>query len=161
MLGENSSNYLKIHGITFTQSTSHTLSVDEFIKENSTVYDDKYIDRTLFSPISTEQLYQDVRLSRSKYGKKGFSLDSLYIQNKDEAESLMSWIIQKTLRQRKDIAASVFGASTIQLGDIVSINYVMPGGYDFVDTNKKFVVYEMDYSSSLGGPETKLRMVEI
>ena len=73
----------------------------------------------------------------------------------------MSWIIQKTLRQRKDIAASVFGASTIQLGDIVSINYVMPGGYDFVDTNKKFVVYEMDYSSSLGGPETKLRMVEI
>jgi hypothetical protein len=37
----------------------------------------------------------------------------------------------------------------------------MPGGYRFVDKDKKFVVYEMDYSSSSGGPETKLRMVEI
>ena len=161
VLGENSSNYLKIHGITFTQSTSHTLSVDEFVKDNSTVYSDKYVDRTIFSPISAEQLYQDIRLSRSKYGKKGFSLESVYIQNKDEAESLMSWIIQKTLRQRKDIAASVFGASTIQLGDIVSIDYVMPGGYRFVDKDKKFVVYEMEYSSASGGPETKLRMVEV
>ena len=161
VLGESSSNYLKIHGITFTQSTSHTLSVDDFIKENSTVYNDKYVDRTLFSPISAQQLYQDIRLSRSKYGKKAFSLDSMYIQNKDEAESLMAWLMDKTLRQRKDIAASVFGASTIQLGDIVSINYIMPGGFRFVDTDKKFVVYEMEYASSSGGPETKLRMVEI
>jgi len=160
-LGESSSNYLKIHGITFTQSTTNELTVDEFIKDNSKIYDDTYVDRTLYSRIRAEQLYQDIRLSRSKHGKKDFSLDSVYIQSKDEAESLMGWIVEKTLRPRKDMQISTFGTSVIQLGDIVSIDYKMPGGFNFVDTDKQFVVYEIDYNYTSNGPETKMRVIEI
>lgn len=73
----------------------------------------------------------------------------------------MEWMIEKTLRPRKNINVTVFGTPQIQLGDIVTINYDMPEGVKFVDPSKQFVVYAMDHSRNNAGMSTTLGLSEV
>lgn len=160
-LDETTGNYLRIFGVAFTQSTSNVLSVDDYFRERSNMSDPIYVDNTLYSPQRSEKTYQNIKLSRSKYGKKEFSLDSVYIQNEDSANNLMSWIIDKTLRPRKIISMETFGTPHLQLGDLVSINHVLPDGYKFVDTDDKFVISSIYYKRDQSGPTMAIKAVEV
>ena len=161
LLDENTGNYLRIFGITFTQSTSNVLSVDDYFRERSNLSDPVVFDNTIYSPQRAEKIYQDIKLSRSKYGKREFALDSPYIQDEDSANNLMSWIINKTLKPRKKIAIETFGTQHLQLGDIVTLDYDLPDGYKFVDANTQFVVSEMSYSKGVEGPTSIIKVVEV
>jgi hypothetical protein len=161
VLEESSGNYLRILGITFTQNTSQVLTVDDYFRERSNFSDPVVSNNILVSPERSLRVYENIRNSRSKYGKKSFSLESPYIQDEDTAKNIMDWIINKTMRKRMLVDLEVFGASHLQLGDIVSINYKFPKGYSFVDEFKKFVIHEISYRRTPEGISNVLKVVEV
>ena len=157
-----SGNYLRIQGVTFTQETDESLSVDDYYSKNSDFSNPKYSGDTLVSyPNKVLRQYEDIKISRMTYGKKDFSLDTPYIQSKDEANSLMSWLTTKIIKPRKSIGLKVFANPTIQLGDIAEVDYY-EGDLDYSGTNgKKFVVYSISYSKSIDGPSMEIYLSEV
>jgi hypothetical protein len=160
-LDETSGNYLRIIGVTFTQNTSQILTVDDYFKEKSNFSDPIVINNVLSSPVKADKIYQNIKNSRSKYGQRSFSLNSYYIQDEDSAKSIMEWLIDKTLRQRKSMSIEVFSLPHIQLGDIINIDLSLPDEYKFVDIDTKFVVRSIEYSRQPEGPSMVLGVVEI
>lgn len=161
VLDETSGNYLQIIGITFTQNTSNSLSVDKYFQDRSNFADPVVINNTIVSPLRQDKIYQDIKISRSKYGRRDFTLESNYIQSEDQANDLMNWIMSKTIEPRQVIALEVFGVPHLQLGDIVIIDYTMPNNDKFIETTKQFVISEIQYAVAQDGPSSIIRVVEV
>ena len=160
-LSEDTGNYLRILGITFTQNITEELTVDDFFKEISNFSDPLVVKNQIQSPLSADKIYDTVKRSRAKYGKMGFELQTTYIQSKDEAQKLMEWLSSKILRPRKVLNISTFGLPHIQLGDIVSLNYYLPEEAYFVDKDTQFIVSEINYARREGGIESRMKVIEI
>ena len=161
ILDETSGSYLQVIGITFTQNTSNTLTADSYYQERSSFSDPVIINNAILSPSRQEKIFQDVKISRSKYGKQEFTLDTLYIQSEDQAKNLLGWVLSKTISPRRIVLLEVFATPHLQLGDIVTIDYTMPSGDKFVDVNKQFVVSEIQYALSTEGPSSIVKVVEV
>ena len=162
-LDDTTGNYLRIQGITFTQDTSYELTVDEYFKKQSNLSDPQLEGSTLItSPLVEKAKYDQIKLSRLVYGKNEFTIDSQYIQTQDDADELMGWIINKVMTPKKSIGISMFSIPTIQLGDIVTIDYKNNDGLDLVaTTSDRFVVYNIEYGRSLSGPSMTLYLSEV
>jgi hypothetical protein len=162
-LDETSGNYLRIQGVTFTQESTEEYSVDDYFNNKSNFAQSEFSgEDQIRSPLVLKQQYQDIKFSRMNYGKKEFNLDPLYIQTEDDAKDLMGWIINKTMMPRKSVGLSVFAMPIIQLGDIVSVNYEDNQELDILGSNdKKFVVYNIDYSKTTNGPQMKIYLSEV
>ena len=163
LLDETTGNFLRIQGITFTQDTTHELSVDEYFKKRSNFSDPELKgNEVLVSPVVERAKYDEIKQSRMIYGKNEFSIDSPYIQTQDDAEQLMGWIINKLMKPKKSIGVDIFSTPTIQLGDIVTINYKDANGIDLVTSDKsRFVVYNIEYTRTPNGPNMKIYVSEI
>ena len=161
-LDETSGNYLRIQGITFTQQSSNKLTVDEYFNKNSLELNPQFVsDRLISNPFKFKQDYQDIKLSRMTYGKKDFSLDTQYIQSQDEAVGLMKWIVEKISKPRKSLGVKIFSIPTIQLGDIVTLDYVENNVSMASNPQNRFVVYNIDFSRSSNGPDMTLFLSEV
>jgi hypothetical protein len=162
-LDETSGNYLRIQGITFTQESKHDLSVDDYFSKRSDFSNPQFIGDTLVSsPFKVKEAYNDIKTSRMTHGRKDFSLDAPYIQTQDDANNLMGWMISKVMKPRKSVGLKVFAMPTIQLGDIVQIDYKESDGTDIIAPyDTRFVVYDIDYSRSVGGPEMTIYLSEV
>jgi hypothetical protein len=161
-LSENSTNRIMIQGITFTQNISNVLTVDDYFKELSNFSDPVITSANLIvSPGRSEKIYDNIKNSRSVYGSKSFSLNSVYIQNEDSAKDVMKWILDKTIRPRKVFEIDTFATAHVQLGDIVKINFDLPEGVKMVDENKKFVVISAQYGRSSSNVKSQLRVMEV
>ena len=162
-LDETSGNYLRIQGVTFTQQSTHELTVDEYFDRNSDLSNPQFDDQQLVSyTTKSKQDYQDIKISRMTHGKKDFTLDAPYIQSHDDAENLMSWMISKIMKPRKSVGLNLFGMPILQLGDIVSINYKDANNVDQVSSaSDRFVVYQIEYSTSSDGPEMSVFLSEV
>jgi hypothetical protein len=162
-LDETSGNFLRIQGVTFTQDTTHELTVDEYFKKRGNLSDPEFQGSSLiFSPLVEKAKYDEIRQSRMIYGKNEFSIDSIYIQTDDDAQALMGWIINKVMHPKKSVGVNLFSIPTMQLGDIVTINYKDSSGLDLVasDSNR-FVVYNIEYSRSNNGPSMTTYLAEV
>jgi hypothetical protein len=74
----------------------------------------------------------------------------------------MSWIINKIMVPKKSIGVNVYSLPTLQLGDIVTLNYKNSEGLDLVAPDSdRFVVYNIDYSRSNTGPSMTLYLSEV
>jgi hypothetical protein len=162
-LDDTTGNYLRIQGITFTQDTSYELTVDEYFKKQSNLSDPELQGSTLItSPLVEQAKYDKIKLSRLIYGKNEFTIDSQYIQTQDDADELMGWIINKVMTPKKSVGLSMFSIPTLQLGDIVTINYQNNDGLDLVATpSERFVIYNIEYTRSLSGPSMTLYLSEV
>jgi hypothetical protein len=162
-LDETTGNYLRIQGIAFTQDTTHELTVDDYFKKRGNLSDPELSGSTLtLSPLVEKARYDEIRLSRLTYGKNEFSIETPYIQTQDDAESLMGWIINKTMVPRKDIGINAFSIPTLQLGDIVTVNYKDSNGLDLVTPDdSRFVVYNIEYARKLTGPSMTIYLSEV
>ena len=163
VLDETSGNYLRIQGITFTQDTTHQLSVDEYFKKRGNLSDPELKGTSVvYSPLVEQQKYDEIKLSRLTYGKNEFTIDTPYIQTEDDANALMKWIIEKLMKPKKSVGLNIFSVPTIQLGDIVTLDYKDASGINFVaPESSRFVVYNIDYSRSLNGPEMTIYLSEV
>ena len=163
VLDETSGNYLRIQGITFTQDTTHTLTVDEYFQKRGNLSDPELKGNTLlYSPVVEQKKYDEIKLSRLTYGKNEFSLDAPYIQTEDDANAIMGWVINKLMKPKKSIGIKLFSIPTIQLGDIVTIDYKNNLGLDLItDSSIKFVVYNIEYARNSSGPEMTIYVSEV
>jgi hypothetical protein len=162
-LDETTGNYLRIQGITFTQDTSYQLTVDEYFKKQSNLSDPELQGSTLItSPLIEKAKYDEIKLSRLIYGKNDFAIESAYIQSQDDANELMGWIINKIMKPKKSVGMSLFSIPTLQLGDIVTIDYKNSDSLDLVaQGSDRFVVYNIGYSRSLSGPSMTVYLSEV
>lgn len=162
-LDETSGNYLRIQGITFTQESENQLTVDDYFTRKSDL--SRILpsgSSAIESPTIAKQQYFDIKTSRLTYGKKEFTLSAPYIQSQDDAESLMGWMVDKIMKPRLSIGVSIFANPMIQLGDIVTINYKdIFGNDELASPDIRFVVYNIEYSRSIDGPEMTLYLSEV
>ncbi len=160
---ESSGNYLQIQGITFTQDTTHEYSVDNYFSSRSNFADPQLQGtNVLQSPVIAENTYNNIKLSRINYGINEFQINGEYIQSQDQAEELMSWIINKVMYPKKSIGVEIFGNPMIQLGDIVTIDYKDSDGIDMVaKTTDRFVVYNIEYNRNVDGPKMTIYLNEV
>ncbi len=162
-LDETTGNFLRIQGITFTQDTTHELTVDEFFKKRGNLADPELVGNTLtYSPLVEKSRYDEIKLSRLTYGKNEFSIDSPYIQTQDDADAMMNWIIKKLMIPKKSVGMNIFSIPTLQLGDIVTIDYKDSSGLDLVSKDSsRFVVYNIEYGRSESGPSMTIYLSEV
>ena len=162
-LDETSGNYLRIQGVTFTQDTTRQLTVDEYFKKRGNFSDPELKGDTLIvSPVIEKAKYDEIKQSRMIYGKNEFSIDSIYIQSDDDAEKLMGWVIDKTMRPRKSVGVNMFAIPTLQLGDIVTIDYKDSSELDLVASSlSRFVIYNIEYSRNNNGPSMTIYLSEV
>ena len=151
-LDETSGNYLRIQGITFTQQSSHDLSVDEYFLKNSNL--NNYNNYS-----SLNNRFIDIENSRNTYGKHDFAIAGTYIQNEDMASKLMEWMVTKVMVPKKSVGMKIFANPMIQLGDIVTIDYEVDNIQQL--PNSRFLVYHIDYQRSGEGPEMTLYLSEV
>jgi hypothetical protein len=144
-LSEKNQNYLRILGIAFTQNTTNSLTVDDYLKRKGNLSDPELKGSAVVeSPFKFTQQYDKVKQSRILYGKNDFTLDSVYIQDQDTAEDILGWIIEKNIRPRKSVGLNIFSMPTLQLGDLVNINYKDNDGIDLVSPESTtYVVYKI------------------
>ena len=155
-------NYLRIQGVTFTQDSRYDLTVDNYFEKTSNFANPQIKeDMTILSPSTQKELFNDIKTSRISYGRNQFTLDSIYIQSADAANNLMKWLISKIMKPRKSVGVSVFANPTIQLGDILSIDYVDSANELAFDPDKRFIVYSIDYKKDPSGPSMTLYMSEV
>ena len=162
-LDETSGNYLRIQGVTFTQDTTRQLTVDEYFKKRGNFSDPELKgDAFIVSPVIEKAKYDEIKQSRMIYGKNEFSIDSIYIQNDDDAEKLMGWVINKTMKPKKSIGVNIFATPILQLGDIVTIDYKNSTGLDLVAVDSsRFVIYNIEYSRNNNGPSMTIYLSEV
>jgi hypothetical protein len=66
------------------------------------------------------------------------------------------------MEPKKAIGIKMFANPTIQLGDIVNINYKDANEVNLVTAdNIKFIVYNIEYSRRLAGPDMTVYLVEV
>ncbi len=162
-LDETGGNYLRIQGVTFTQESTEEYTVDDYFNNLGNISNLEIEgDSIINSPLVSKRKYQDIKFSRMNYGKRDFNLDPIYIQTQDDANDLMSWIVNKTMVPRKSVGMSVFAMPIIQLGDIVKIEYVDNENLDVLGSNdKRFIVYNINYSKNINGPSMKIYLSEV
>jgi hypothetical protein len=161
-LDETTGNYLRIQGITFTQDTTYTLSVDDYFNRRSNLSNPIIVDDVVIrSPeISLEQ-YNEIRQSRLKYGISDFTIEAPYIQKTDDAENLLGWIINKSMKPKKMIGANIYSLPILQLGDIVKIDYIKDDVSVVSDPDTKFIIYNIEYERKSEGPDMTLYLAEV
>lgn len=162
-LDETSGNYLRIQGITFTQESQHELGVDEYFSKKSDFSNPIFEGTTLVSsPIKVKQEYYDIKNSRITHGRQEFSLETPYVQSQDAAQELMGWLVSKVMKPRKSVGVSLFAMPTLQLGDIVTIDYKDAESVNQVtDPSTRFVVYQIEYSRDGNGPSMTAYLSEV
>ena len=162
-LDETTGNYLRIFGVSFTNDTTQEFTVDDYfnIKENAI---DKPLTATFFieNPSIVNEQQNKIKMSRLRYGRNEFSINSDYIQSESMAKDLMGWIINKLMVPRKSIGVNIFSTPILQLGDIVTINYKDKNGIDIIAPgNTRFVIYNIEYTKNVAGPSMTLYLSEV
>jgi hypothetical protein len=151
-LDESTGNYLRIQGVTFTQQSSHDLTVEEYFQKNSDL--NNYSNYT-----DLNNKYIAIQNSRNTYGRKDFTISGTYIQNYDTANKIMQWMVDKNMHKKKSVGVSIFANPMIQLGDIVTIDYNIDNVLQ--NSTARFVVYHISYERSSNGPSMKLYLSEV
>ena len=151
-LDETSGNYLRIQGITFTQQSSHDLTVDDYLSHTSSLNNfDNYS--------SLNNKYVTIQNSRNTYGKHDFNIAGTYLQSSDMADSLMRWMVDKVMVPKKSVGLTIFANPMIQLGDIVEVDYVSDSVQQLPEN--RFVVYHIEYQRDSNGPSMTLYLSEV
>ena len=153
-LDETSGNYLRIQGVTFTQDSTYEYKMDDFYEEVANLADPQLSpsNQILTSPRTETANYQKLKVSRAKYGKSDWTVETDYIQTQSAAKDLMGWLIDKTTKPRQLIGLDVFSNPLIQLGDIISVDYAHEDVNIYTPPTRKFLVYNIDYKRDESGP---------
>lgn len=162
-LDATSGNFLRIQGVTFTQNTTKTLTVDDYFNRISNFSDPQYDEGNLvYSPQYNKELYDKIKISRKRHGKQEFTIDSPYIQTDDAADNVLGWIVSKTMEPKKTVGLTSFGTQMLQLGDIVNIHYKNSDNIDVIASEStKFVVYNVEYKKATDSTDMTVYLAEV
>jgi hypothetical protein len=160
VLDDSSGNFLRIQGVTFTQESQNQLTVDDYFGKKTNFSDTTLInDSSKDSPYGANATYADIKNSQMTYGKNAFTLDAKYVQSQDAANELMEWLTSKVLQPRIAVGLSLYGNPTIQLGDVVEVQYNVPN--EIAIDGTRFVVYAIQYDRTPDGPTMIVYLSEV
>jgi len=161
-LDDTTGNFLRIQGVTFTQSTTKDLSVDDYYKKTSSLTDPiNNFDGALINPLIQKEEYNRILNSRTKHGTNEFTIESPYIQTDDAAENVFGWTLEKITKQKILVGLNTFATFNVQLGDLVKINYKNNESINIISNpNKSFVVYNIEYTKDAGGENMTMYLAE-
>jgi len=75
---------------------------------------------------------------------------------------MFGWIMGKVSKPKILVGLNTFATHNIQLGDILQINYKNNDQLDIIsDTNKKFVVYNIEYAKELSSETMTMYLAEV
>ena len=73
----------------------------------------------------------------------------------------MKFIIDKVAKPRRSVGLKIFSIPTLQLGDIVTLDY-QENGVDMVSQPaSRYVIYNIEYSRNSDGPDMSLFLSEV
>ena len=100
-LDSSSGNYLTIQGITFTQNTTKTLTVDDYFNKVAN-FSDPQLDsgNLVYNPQYQKEVYNKIKVSRIRHGNQEFTIDSPFIQSDAAAEDILGWTLPKVTIRR-------------------------------------------------------------
>jgi len=162
-LDDTTGNFLRIQGITFTQDTTKTLTVQDYFKKLANFSNPiTGFDGTITDPFIQREEYNRILNSKTKYGSNEFSIETNYLQTDDAAEDIFGWILKNVTRPKILVGINVFGTFNLQLGDIVNVNYINNDGVNVVaPPEKKFVVYSMEYTKDVSNQNIVAYLAEV
>jgi hypothetical protein len=73
----------------------------------------------------------------------------------------MAWLISKVMRPRRLVGLNIFAMPTLQLGDIVKIDYKADNVNEISLDDARFVVYHIEYKRDLDGPGMTVYLSEV
>lgn len=162
VIDDSSANPLSIQGITFTNSSENDLTVDEYFGVHSNLSNIEQVSSAVATaPTVFKEKYQDIKNSRNTYGRNEFSIDTPYVQSRDAANKMMSWLSERIMKPRKSLGLDIFSIPTLQLGDIVEVEYNVDNVQQVSFDNARFVVYQIDYSRDSEGPSMNVYLSEV
>jgi len=99
----------------------------------------------------------------SRYGVNEFSIDSLFIQRRDQAKSLSDWILKNCCYERKVLQCEIFANPILELGDKVRVfdkarGYYL-GNVSYEDT--VYVISTISYEGTPNGVSMSIKAVEV
>jgi hypothetical protein len=159
-LDETTGNYLRIQGVTFTQESNNELTLDEYLSQKGDLSNPEFVSGST-DALKLNQTYANIKASRITNGKNEFSFEAPYIQSHDSAEELMGWLVSKIMKPRTSVGMKIFATPILQLGDIVTVDYVNKDGDREFDATSRFVVYYIEYSRSPNGPSMNVYLSEV
>jgi hypothetical protein len=162
-LDSSSGNYLRIQGVALTGTSENQLTVDDFFDKVSNFSSPVFIGEGIVeSPVDAKKNYIDIKLSRLTQGTKDFNVEAPYIQSQDAAFSIMQWLTERIMKPRKSVGVEVFGLPILQLGDIVSLDYVSKeGNQELAKSGTRFVIYNIEYSRSFNNLQMRAYLSEV
>ena len=168
-LDAESGNFLRILGVAFTQDTTKNLTVDNYYEKVSNLANPKMDgNKLVVDPNIYKEQFDNVLESRIKFGRQEFQpISSDYIQDDAVAEDMLGWIVSKTHKPRQLLGIQLFAMPHMRLADIYNVNYqVLPNNSDdtidaVTDSEKQFVVYQIDYTKNLQGSQMTAFLVEV
>ena len=159
-LDETTGNYLRIQGVTFTQESNNELTLDEYLSQKGDLSNPEFVSGST-DTLKLNQPYANIQANRLTNGKNEFTFEAPYIQSRDSAEELMGWLVSKIMKPRNSVGMKVFATPILQLGDIVTVDYVNKDGDREFDATSRFVVYYIEYSRSASGPNMNVYLSEV
>jgi hypothetical protein len=72
----------------------------------------------------------------------------------------MDWMIKRIMKPRRSVGMSVFAMPTLQLGDIVEIQYEDKNSITQI-SSARFIVYSIEYSKDGSGPSMVVYLSEV
>jgi hypothetical protein len=137
--------------------------MDEYFNKNSDFSNPELSGSTVIkSPVKYDNDFKDIKVSRMTHGKRDFSLQTPYIQTQDDANSLMEWIVNKVVKPRRSVGVKIFAIPTLQLGDIVTVDYKDKDNVNQLSSDaSRFVVYNIEYAKNSEGPDMTVYLSEI
>lgn len=96
-----------------------------------------------------------------KYGSNAYTVSGEYINSMQQANSILSWILENSTKTKKTIAAQVFPNPLLELGDKVRIFYPELGYSYTQQGDKVYYIHSISYSVDNEGPKMSISVREI
>jgi hypothetical protein len=99
----------------------------------------------------------------ARYGVNEFSIDSLFIQRREQAKLLSNWILKNCCYERKVLQCEIFANPILELGDKVRVIDKARGYYlnnpSYEDT--VYVISTISYEGTPNGVSMSIKAVEV
>ena len=99
----------------------------------------------------------------ARYGVNEFSIDSLFIQRREQAKLLSNWILKNCSYERKVLQCEIFANPILELGDKVRVFDKARGYYlnnpSYEDT--VYVISTISYEGTPNGVSMSIKAVEV
>ena len=99
----------------------------------------------------------------ARYGVNEFSIDSLFIQRREQAKKLSDWILKNCCYERRVLQCEIFANPILELGDKVRVFDKARGYYldnpSYEDT--VYVISTISYEGSPNGVSMSIKAIEV